>query len=120
MGFARAPAVEALQRARGTLPEAVQLLLDDREDRERVRGELPSLAARSCSGEALRDEHFADQLQTLLPMQDDGLVKLHPESIELTDLGQMFMRNVAVPFDSYFAARQKEGKTGEGTFSKTL
>ena len=66
------------------------------------------------------DEHFADQLQTLLPMQDDGLVKLHPESIELTDLGQMFMRNVAVPFDSYFAARQEEGKTGEGTFSKTL
>ena len=61
MGFVRAPAVEALQHARGALPEAVQLLLDDREGRERVRGELPSLAARSCSGEALRDEHFADQ-----------------------------------------------------------
>jgi oxygen-independent coproporphyrinogen-3 oxidase len=66
------------------------------------------------------DQHFAAQLKALIPMQDDGLVLLHAHAIELTSLGQMFMRNVAVQFDSYFAARQDQGKTGEGTFSKTL
>lgn len=66
------------------------------------------------------DEHFAAPLRALSPMQDDGLVKLHADAIEITNLGQMFMRNIVVPFDSYYAARQSEGKTGEGTFSKTL
>ena len=64
MGFARAPAVEALRRARGALPEAVQLLLDDREGRQlspEPHGALRPAVARSCSGEALRDGHFADQ-----------------------------------------------------------
>jgi oxygen-independent coproporphyrinogen-3 oxidase len=66
------------------------------------------------------DEHFAKQLKALAPMQEDGLVRLHTNAIELTSMGQMFMRNVAVQFDSYFAARQEQGETGEGTFSKTL
>ena len=64
MGFARAPAVEALRRARGALPEAVQLLLDDREGRQLTpepHGALRPAVTRSCSGDALRDGHFADQ-----------------------------------------------------------
>ena len=69
MGFARAPAVEALRRARGSLPEAVQLLLDDPEGREgegrqltpEPCGALRPAVTRSCSGDELRDGHFADQ-----------------------------------------------------------
>ena len=64
MGFARAPAVEALRRARGALQEAVQLLLDDREVGQlslEPHGALRPAVVRSCSGDALRDGHFADQ-----------------------------------------------------------
>ena len=64
MGFAREPAVEALRRARGALPEAVQLLLDAREGRQLTpepHGALRPAVVRSCSGDALRDGHFADQ-----------------------------------------------------------
>lgn len=66
------------------------------------------------------DAHFAAELQALAPLQADGLVEDRPESLALTALGQMFMRNVAVVFDVYYAARQQGGRTGEGTFSKTL
>jgi len=31
----------------------------------------------------------------------DGLVSLAPDSIELTPLGRMFVRNVAVVFDAH-------------------
>ena len=33
---------------------------------------------------------------------------------------EAFMRNVALPFDTYYAARTGSGRDGDGTFSKTL
>jgi hypothetical protein len=32
----------------------------------------------------------------------------------------MFMRNVALPFDRYFARRKQRGDDGKPTFSRTL
>lgn len=66
------------------------------------------------------DAHFADELRSLEPMVGDGLVTLDKDAVRLTELGQLFMRNVALPFDHYFAARAERGKDGDGTFSKTL
>ena len=66
------------------------------------------------------DAHFAAELQQLRPLAEDGLVEDAAEALRLTPLGQMFMRNVAVVFDTYYAARQSAGRSGEGTFSKTL
>ena len=84
-----------------------------------------------CNGEALKaaitaahgvdfDAHFAAELEALAPLEADGLVQRDPDALRLTALGQMFMRNVALPFDRYYAARQSRGETGKGTFSKTL
>ena len=36
------------------------------------------------------------------------------------DAAAEFMRNAALPFDTYYAARAAKGERGEGTFSKTL
>ena len=64
------------------------------------------------------DAHFAGELEALVPLRDDGLVELDTDALRLTELGQLFMRNVALPFDRYYAARTERGR--EGSFSKTL
>ena len=61
------------------------------------------------------DEYFADELTRLLPLADDGLVVLDPESISATSLGRIFIRNVGMVFDSYL--RKPKDKP---VFSKTL
>ena len=66
------------------------------------------------------DETFATALQELEPMVADGLVKLGTELIELTDIGQVLMRNVAATFDRYMRERKARGDSSQGTFSKTL
>lgn len=66
------------------------------------------------------DAVFAPELAALAPLADDGLVHLDPDALRLTPLGQLFMRNVALPFDKYYAARQARGENSGGTFSKTL
>jgi oxygen-independent coproporphyrinogen-3 oxidase len=66
------------------------------------------------------DETFAREIGELAGLVDDGLVVLEPDAIRLTTLGQMFMRNVALPFDRYFRERKAKGQDGKPTFSKTL
>lgn len=66
------------------------------------------------------DRHFARELEELVPLQADGLVELLPGSIRVTPLGQLFLRNVALPFDVYYRARQAKGGDGQRTFSRTV
>ncbi|MBL8858706.1 MAG: oxygen-independent coproporphyrinogen III oxidase [Planctomycetes bacterium] len=66
------------------------------------------------------DTTFAAELTALEPLAGDGLLKLDPDAVRLTDLGQVFMRNAALPFDRYFAARAARGGDTGRTFSKTL
>lgn len=66
------------------------------------------------------DETFALELSELEPMADDGLVELLPDRLQLTDIGQVLMRNVAVPFDRYMRERKARGESGKQTFSRTL
>jgi len=66
------------------------------------------------------DEHFARELAELAPLEDDGLVARDADALRLTPLGQLFMRNVALPFDEYYRRRAARGEDGKGTFSKTL
>ena len=66
------------------------------------------------------DETFATELKELEPIAADGLVELSSDLIELTDIGQVLMRNVAVPFDRYMRERKSRGDSTKDTFSKTL
>jgi oxygen-independent coproporphyrinogen-3 oxidase len=61
------------------------------------------------------DEYFADDLARLKPLADDGLVVIAPETVSVTSLGRIFIRNVAMVFDSYL--RRPKDKP---VFSKTL
>ena len=66
------------------------------------------------------DTHFAAELDQLRPMVADGLVLLDADAIRITPLGQLFLRNAALPFDTYLAARRAAGGDGSKTFSRTL
>jgi oxygen-independent coproporphyrinogen-3 oxidase len=61
------------------------------------------------------DEYFADELTRLEPLRRDGLVRLQTESIAITLLGRIFIRNVGMVFDKYM-----QKPKDKHVFSKTL
>lgn len=50
-------------------------------------------------------EAFAPDLDALAPMADDGLVEIGDEAIQITPLGRLLVRNVAMCFDAYLRRR---------------
>jgi len=46
------------------------------------------------------ETYFAAELAALAPFAADGLVKLKPGGLEVTDAGRMFIRNIAMSFDN--------------------
>jgi oxygen-independent coproporphyrinogen-3 oxidase len=49
------------------------------------------------------DGTFAAELARLAPLADDGLLRLRREAIEVTPLGRLLVRNVAMAFDAYLS-----------------
>ncbi len=60
------------------------------------------------------ETHFAAELASLDDLEDGGLLQRHPGRLEVTELGQLFIRIVAMRFDAYLIA----GK--EGRYSKAI
>jgi oxygen-independent coproporphyrinogen III oxidase len=63
------------------------------------------------------DEHFAQEIVDLHLLERDGLVQMTNTRIEVTPLGRIFMRNVAMVFDEYL---KKERSAATQVFSRTL
>jgi len=60
--------------------------------------------------------YFDAEMTELETMQREGFVKVGEKSIEVTELGQLFVRNVAMIFDAYL----KQASDGRPRFSKTV
>ena len=60
--------------------------------------------------------HFTEALTRLETMTQDGLVTLQDDGLQVTPLGRMFSRNIAMPFDAYLPQLSGE----KPTFSKTV
>lgn len=58
---------------------------------------------------------FADALDALAPMEDDGLVTLRPESIHVNPTGRLLIRNVAMAFDAYLQPRGNDAPAYSST-----
>jgi len=58
-------------------------------------------------------EHFANELAALAPFEADGLVRRSPTGLEVTDIGRLFIRNIAMCFDNTLApdGQRKHSKT---------
>jgi oxygen-independent coproporphyrinogen III oxidase len=63
------------------------------------------------------DTFFADALNDLKDMANDGLLQLEPGMIKVTETGRIFLRNIAMPFDAYLRQQSVENKP---RYSKTL
>jgi oxygen-independent coproporphyrinogen III oxidase len=61
------------------------------------------------------DEYFADEVSRLESLRTDGIVNLNPDSISVTQLGRIFIRNVGMVFDKYL-----QKPKSKPVFSKTL
>jgi len=60
-------------------------------------------------------QYFAQEWQVLQSYEAEELVHLNQNSIKLSLLGILFMRNIVMPFDGYL-----KGKSRESHFSKTI
>ena len=47
------------------------------------------------------DDHFALELASLKPLEDDGIVELSERSIDVTPTGLLLLRVIAMKFDEY-------------------
>jgi oxygen-independent coproporphyrinogen-3 oxidase len=111
----------AYERAVATGPATVRgmILLADDKIRARV---IQSLL---CHAEVVKaeveaafgirfDEYFSSALDRLKESEADGLVELKSDRIRPTEIGRVFLRNLAMPFDAYLPAE------GERKFSRTI
>jgi len=73
-----------------------------------------------------RELFFTDELKKYLPegimnelgvMQKEGIIELNEEKLVVTDLGMIFLRNIAKPFDNKLRYSQKGG---DKMFSKAI
>ncbi len=94
-----------LEQASDPKPQrGMKLDEDDRLRRQVIEGLM-------CHGEIRFDEfdgngfdfqeYFKDTREAFEGFEADGLVRLDPDCIKLTDSGRLFMRNLAMPFDRY-------------------
>ena len=76
--------------------------------------ELPIPAVESSWGIDFR-AYFADSLDRLGPMVEDGLLTVDETAIRVLPRGRLLIRNICMAFDAYLAA-----KTGPVGFSKVI
>ncbi|MBW7876319.1 MAG: oxygen-independent coproporphyrinogen III oxidase [Candidatus Cloacimonetes bacterium] len=60
---------------------------------------------------------FALEYEELVPLRDQGLIELDETGLRVTDLGRFFMRNICLPFDTYYREQKKSEKP---MFSQTV
>ena len=58
--------------------------------------------------------YFAPELESMTDLEADGLLHVHDNGLEVTGLGRLLIRNIAVRFDAYHASRT------ELRFSKSI
>jgi oxygen-independent coproporphyrinogen-3 oxidase len=63
------------------------------------------------------DDYFAAELERLPELERDGLVRLGQDRIAVAPLGRIFIRNIAMVFDSYLHTPNAQR---ERRFSRTL
>ncbi|MBT4521901.1 MAG: oxygen-independent coproporphyrinogen III oxidase [Halieaceae bacterium] len=61
---------------------------------------------------------FSKELQSLSPLELDGLVQMSPQKISVTSAGRPFLRNICMPFDAYL--QDHKGDEPPPSYSTTV
>ncbi len=59
-------------------------------------------------------EYFGREIESIVQMEQDGLVRLSPAGFDVTPMGRLLIRNIAMQFDGYYSAEPQK------RFSKTI
>jgi len=113
---------EAIRADRLPVERGVLLTADDQARRTIIHALMCNFRVDFAAFEA---EHglefrtsFAEDLERLRPLADDGLVEVTDREIRATPVGELFIRNVALCFDSYFW--NKHSDDDKPVFSRTV
>ena len=68
------------------------------------------------SDETMQFAQLPRTIESLKPMQDDGLLEILPNGLKVTEQGRPFVRNIAMAFDVRLWAKQPETRL----FSMTI
>jgi oxygen-independent coproporphyrinogen III oxidase len=97
-----------------------RLSRDDRIRRDVITGLMCDLELTkekiSCRWSIDFDTYFADSLKAVVPLEQDGLVKVSETGLQVSPLGRLFLRNIAMCFDAYLT---KKGDQVGARYSKT-
>jgi oxygen-independent coproporphyrinogen-3 oxidase len=86
------------------------------EDERRRRAILSIMCAGRLEGEAAQG--FEREVASLAPLEARGLlVRTGPSEFQVTGLGRLFLRNIAMAFDAYLPANAAAGRP---VFSRTV
>lgn len=113
---------EALEQGRLPIERGI-LRSDDDEIRRQVILELMCNGAVDPGAVAERhgidfDAYFAVDLERLRVYEKDGFVTIAPDAIRATEIGEAFIRNLAMCFDRYW--REKHEAEAKPVFSRTI
>ncbi len=61
--------------------------------------------------------YFAEEHKELKGFFEDNFLNLHPDRLEIAELGRTFVRNIAMTFDAYL---RKKDNRNKATFSRTI
>ncbi len=56
------------------------------------------------------NEHFAEELERLNPLAEDGLIEMDRRHVQVLPRGRLLLRHVAMAFDAYLEREATEGK----------
>jgi oxygen-independent coproporphyrinogen III oxidase len=104
----------------GKLPVAKGYVLtaDDRVRRQTIMRLMCDLELDYAAMSALLGldfaDYFSDELNSLDDLEADGLLIKTPTGLIVTDVGRLFIRNIAMRFDAYIALQKRDH------FSKTV
>lgn len=114
---------EAIGKSQLPIAKGVSLTEDDR-----IRAGL--IQTIMCSGlvrfsdfnecyDIFFHQYFKNELASLNELVNDGLLLLDEQSLQVTEKGRLFVRNIAMTFDAYFTQTNLQN-TEEPRYSKTL
>ncbi len=101
--------------AAGQLPveRGLRLTRDDKIRRDAITRVMCDLGLDKAAFEAAWDirfdDYFAEALAELPPLAADGFVRMEADAIHVTELGRLFLRNIAMCFDSYLRQASESG-----------
>jgi oxygen-independent coproporphyrinogen-3 oxidase len=111
---------QSVQQGKLATKRGLRLTLDDKIRRDIIMrimcGSEMNISFLSRKWQIDFNTYFAHALSDLKKLEEDGLVEISAQEIRVTEVGHIFLRNIAMHFDAYIDRHH----TQDGVYSKTV